>query len=101
MTIQQSLRFHHEYLTKAQWEEAFKENGLTIIACCEAKHEVDPTVYAEDLSNIRKRAEELSRQHPDRQELFSGYVKTQQAEYEDLQDGCMAALWLLKKELLR
>jgi len=93
----QCLRYHHEYLTKAQWEHAFKENGLTVVACNEAKREVDPSAYAEDLDNIRGRAEELIRQHPDKRELFESYVRSQQAEYEDLQDGMTAALWLLQK----
>lgn len=94
---QQSLRFHHDYLTKPQWERLFADNGLSVIACYETEQEVDPAAYADDLGNIRKRAEELSLKHPDKRELFESYVKSQQAEYEDLQDGCMAALWLLQK----
>ena len=95
---QKNLRFHHDYLTKVQWEQVFKENGLTVVACNEAKREVDPSAYAEDLNNIRRRAEELIREHPDKRELFESYVKSQQAEYEDLQDGMIAALWLLQKD---
>lgn len=94
---QQHLRFHHKYLTKAQWSEVFAADGLMEIACNEAEQEVDPTAYAEDLGNIRKRAQELIHQHPEKRDLFEGYVKCQQAEYEDMQDGFVAALWLLKK----
>jgi len=92
-----SLRFHHDYLTKAQWERVFRENGLVVVACNEAEQEADPSEYAEDLGNIRKWSEELIRQHPEKQELFKSYVKSQQSEYEDLQDGLVGALWLLQK----
>lgn len=95
----QCLRFHHDYLTKEQWEHVFLENGVTVIACNEAIQEVNPSVYADDLGNIRRRAEELIRQHPDKREMFENYVKSQQAEYEDLQDGVIPALWLLKKQI--
>lgn len=94
---QQSLRFHHDCLTKAQWEQVFYETGLTVIACKEAIEEVNPAEYADDLNNIRKRANELIELHPDKRELFEGYVKNQQSEYEDLQDGLVCALWLLQK----
>ena len=95
--LKQNLRFHHNYLTKAEWEQAFIENNLAVVACSEAIQEIDPEAYSEDLGNIRRRAEELIRQHPGQKELFDDYVKGQQAEYEDLQDGFVPALWLLKK----
>ena len=91
------LRFHHEYLTMAQWERVFAENNLTVVACNKAKQEEDPAAYAEDLGNICMRAGELAKQHPDKRALFNGYVRSQQAEYRDMQDGFVAALWLLKK----
>lgn len=94
---QQALRFKHQYLTKAEWVQTFQENRLTICACREAAREIDPAAYAEDLDNIRKRAEELTRQHPEKAELFRQYVASQQAEYEDLQDGLVGAVWLLRK----
>ncbi len=96
----QRLRFHHNYLTEEQWNQAFRENGMTVIICKEAAQEVDPSAYADDLSNIRRRAEELIRQHPNKREMFESYVTSQQAEYEDLQDGMVPALWLLQKSIV-
>lgn len=91
------LRFHHNYLSKEQWEQAFQKNGVIAVACKEAAQEINPAVYAGDLDNIRKRAAELTQVYPDKRDLFESYVKSQQAEYEDLQDGIVAALWLLQK----
>lgn len=93
----QHLRFCHNYLTKAQWEQLFQENALTVLACIAAEQKIDPEAYTKELNNIRKRAEELAQQYPDKRELFGSYVKNQQAEYEDLQDGCIGVLWLLQK----
>jgi len=92
-----NLRFHHNYLTKSQWLELFKAERLTVIACNDTAPEYDPKEYEEDLGNIKKRAEELALEHPDKREMFEGYVKNQQSEYEDLQDGLIPSVWLLKK----
>lgn len=93
----QQLRFQHAYLTVAQWQQVFADNGLSVIAFNEAEQEIDPEAYAGDLGNIRIRAEELARRHPGKKTLFEGYVRSQQAEYVDLQDGAVPVLWLLKK----
>lgn len=94
----QCLRFHHDYLTLAQWETTFKENGLTIAAFHREMQAVNLAEYAGELGNIRRRAEELAEQFPDKRRMLEDYVKSQQAEYEDLQDGPVAALWLLRKQ---
>lgn len=94
----QKLRFHHDFLTKAQWEQVFKDNHLVVLACREPEEDAEPEDYAEDLGNIRRRAEELIAQFPGRKELFLGYVRSQQAEYEDMQDGFADVTWLLQKE---
>ena len=93
-----NLRFHHEYLTYPQWEQTFSDNGLTVIALNAATQEAGPEAYMDDLGNIRRRAQELAQRHPDKKALFEGYVKSQQAEYQDLQDGFVPVLWLLKKD---
>lgn len=90
-------RFHHDYLTTDQWQAIFDQCGLTVIARNGQPQQHIPSAYATDLANIRKRADELIRQHPDKQALFNNYVNNQQAEYEDLHDGVAAALWLLHK----
>lgn len=95
---EQHLRFRHEYLTEDQWQQVFADNGLTVSAYNESQQEIDPGAYEDDLGNIRVRAEELICRHPHKKALFQCYVKSQQAEYEDLQDGFIPVLWLLKKE---
>lgn len=94
---QQKLRFHHDYLTLDKWRQAFRENNLTVVACKEFVSEIDPSAYGEDLGNICRRAKELIMRFPDKERLFSDYARSQQAEYEDLQDGFTGALWLLQK----
>ena len=92
------LRFYHDYLTLTQWKEIFSELELTEVARLENEQIGDPGEYAEDLNHIRKRAEELAERHAEKRVMFEEYVKTQQNEYEDLQDGVIGTLWLLKKQ---
>jgi len=93
----QELRFYHDYLTETQWNQVFRDENLTVVACNKGENEITPSAYAGDLENIRKRARELIRRYPEKQELFENYVRGQQAEYEDLQDGVIPAVWLLQK----
>jgi len=92
-----ALRFQQDYLTEAEWDGVFCAQGLTVIACSKAENECDPSEYAEDLDNIRRRAQELIARHPEKRDMFEQYVRNQQGEYADLQDGIVAALWLLRK----
>ena len=93
----QILRFHHDYLTEEEWMRAFAENGLRILSFVKGEQGVTSEAYMEDLNNIRRRAGELSDRHPELSSLFEDYVKNQQCEYEDLQDGVVPVLWLLQK----
>jgi len=45
---------------------------------------------------IEKRANELMRQHPDKKEIFEGYLKSQQYENYVLENEITAGTWLLK-----
>lgn len=92
-----ALRFHHDYLTRSGWRELFRQNALTEVACLTGDADAGPEEYTEDLANIRRRAGELAARHPEKRQLFEDYVKGQQGEYEDLQDGLSGALWLLRK----
>lgn len=96
---QENVRYqNYDYLTLAQWEKLFQLLDLDIIAerTFEDKEKADEI---NDYNNnmIKIRAKELTEQHPDKRELFEGYVKTQEMECDDLDDTIVGVTWLLKK----
>jgi len=46
---------------------------------------------------ITKRANELILKHPDKKEMFEGYIKSQQDEYDDIDNSISTVTWILKK----
>ena len=47
---------------------------------------------------IRRRAAELKIKHPEKISIFDGYVASQQAECDELENDIVAVTWMLKKE---
>jgi ubiquinone/menaquinone biosynthesis C-methylase UbiE len=50
---------------------------------------------------IRRRAAELKLQHPHKTAIFDGYVASQQAECDELENDIFAVTWLLQKCAIR
>lgn len=49
------------------------------------------------MAAITARANELILQYPDKRALFEGYVRSQQNEYDDIDDSLVCVTWILKK----
>lgn len=86
---------NYEYLTLPQWERLFKDLDLEIIATRESVSS-DDDVNDNNNKMIRKRADELVGKYPKKSDILYGYVKSQEAESEDLEDNIIGVTWLLK-----
>ena len=97
---QENIRYNnYEFLTEKQWAALFKESGLELVK----------TIFASDLevfenldsaagmAAITARANELIEKHPDKKAMFEGYIRSQQNEYDDLDNSLVAVIWILKK----
>ena len=88
---------NYEYLTKAEWEALFEAAGLDLIeTVSEWENQENPDSDA-GMERITRRAHELMEQYPDKKDIFEGYIRSQQAEYEDLDSNIVCVTWILKK----
>ena len=46
---------------------------------------------------ISPKGNELIEKYPDKREMFEGYVRGQQNEYDDIGDGLICVTWILRK----
>ena len=87
--------FQGDYPTLSEWKSVINEAGLKL-AALHTPDEENPS-HAQDLINIKRRAEELSRAYPSKREWFARYVRNQQNEYADLESSLMGVVFLLNK----
>jgi ubiquinone/menaquinone biosynthesis C-methylase UbiE len=87
---------NYAYLTRKQWLDLFERSGLRLLeeviptAECAAKNKAD-------LEKISARAAELTALHPEKKELFEGYVASQADEGQDLESTVVGVVWILRK----
>ena len=89
----------YELLHGDQWDALFKEAGLELI---EASTDKDGEIPASGNSDvgmafITARANELALKHPEKKEIFEGYVRGQQNEYDDIENTFICVTWMLRK----
>jgi len=91
---QEEVRYRYcEYLTEKQWVDLFQAAGLDLVE----------TVFSDDSGSdsgtaaITARANELIEKHPDKQAMFEGYIRSQQNEYDDIDNSLVAVTWILRK----
>jgi len=91
---------NYEFLTKTQWDELFEEAGLIVAETVfEAELDAYDTENLDSTSGmeaITKRANELIAKYPAKKEIFEGYIKSQQSEYDDLDDTLICVTWILQ-----
>ena len=84
------------YLTEQQWMALFQEAGLELVE----------TAVPDDSSNldsdsgmaaITGRARELTEKYPDKKAMFEAYIRSQQNEYDDLDNSLVCVTWILRK----
>ena len=85
-----------DYYTRAQWLEIFTKTGVTLLVEKRMDPEAMEALNKEQQSHIVKRSEELKQQYPEKKHLFDGYVKSQQAECDELENDIDAVTMLLK-----
>ena len=85
---------NYEYLYRDQWLQLFSDSGLTLIEELQNTEDYD---FDSDNKAIAARARELIAKHPDKREIFEGYVQSQLDECDDLENSVVAITWILKK----
>ena len=90
---------NYEYLTGKQWATLFAKSGLELVE----------TIFASDLelsenhdsvsgmTAITQRANELIEKHHDKKAMFKGYIRSQQNEYNDIDNSLENVVWILRK----
>jgi ubiquinone/menaquinone biosynthesis C-methylase UbiE len=89
---------NYEYITKKQWDDLFSKAGLVLVEAVldSASDDTDNLDSTSGMNVITKRAHELISKYPDKKEMFEGYIKSQQNEYDDLDNTLVAVTWILK-----
>lgn len=90
----------YEFLTGKQWAALFKEAGLELTETVFNKNAELPASGDSDtgMAFITARANELIAKHPDKRNIFEGYIRGQQNEYDDIQNTIICVTWILRKD---
>lgn len=89
---------NYEYLPLEQWKELFLKLELELTESLSYEDsKLQDTVNDYNNRMIKKRADELSKKYPDKQEIFEGYVKSQLMECDDLGGTIIGVTWLLRR----
>ena len=86
------------YLTKREWTALFAEAGLELIETAFDDGSADNLDSDAGMAAITARANELIEKYPDKRAIFEGYIRSQQNEYDDIDDGIICVTWMLRKK---
>ncbi|MCL2540254.1 MAG: Na/Pi symporter [Firmicutes bacterium] len=89
------VKTKYEFLTEKDWRALFDEAGLELVET-DFGEGSDNMDSASAMASIKKRAGELAQTHPDKADVFKGYVEAQQNEYNDLDNKLVSVTWILK-----
>ena len=89
---------NYEYLTEKQWNALFTESDLELLETVSA-FEIESENMDSDsgMTAITKRANELIEKHPAQKAMFEGYIRSQQSEYDDIDNHLEGVIWILRK----
>jgi SAM-dependent methyltransferase len=84
------------FITEQQWIALFKKAGLELAETSsgDGSGNLDSSSAMEA---ITMRANELTERYPDKKAIFDGYIRSQQNEYDDIDDSLVGATWILRK----
>lgn len=85
------------YASREQWFETFRNAGVKLIDECIDQIEMEENNRFNQ-ECIIKRANELKKEFPNKVDLFQGYIESQQAECDELENEIVGVIWLLKVE---
>lgn len=88
---------NYEYLTRKQWEVLFEKTSLELIAAVVNSDVESLDNSVSDMAKITLRANELIEKYPDKRDIFYGYIRSQQNEYDDINNSLVPVVWVLKK----
>ena len=97
---QDDVRYkNYDYLTEAEWHVLFADAGFELIETVLASDLDSPENHDSEtgMVAITTRAQELMEKYPDQKEMFEGYIRSQQNEYDDMDSGVEGVVWVLKK----
>lgn len=85
------------FLSRTEWSQFFEQNGLRLVDEIIIDSQKMKELNDRQQPLIRRRALELSEQHPQLAPLFEGYIRSQQAECEELEQILEGVTMLLQK----
>ena len=86
-------------LTGKQWAALFKDAGLNLVETATDKDAGIPASGDSErgMAFITARANELIARHPNKKDIFEGYVCGQRNEYDDIENTLNCVTWILRK----
>ena len=89
---------NYEYLTEKQWLALFSKAGLELLDTVSGADAADANNpdSTKGMAFITARANELIAKHPDKKEIFEGYLRSQQNEYDDIGGSLVCVTWILR-----
>jgi len=85
-----------QYPTKAQWLEIFEKTGVKLIEDRAIEDDELASLNDEQQALITKRANELKGKFPEKAHLFDSYIRSQQAECDELENEMTGVTMLLQ-----
>ncbi|MCX7921456.1 MAG: class I SAM-dependent methyltransferase [Clostridia bacterium] len=87
---------NERYLSREQWNIVFRDAGVALVD--------EKIIDDSELEEINKynqdciiaRANELKKANPEKAEIFEGYIRSQQAECDELEGDITGVTWLLQ-----
>jgi 2-polyprenyl-3-methyl-5-hydroxy-6-metoxy-1,4-benzoquinol methylase len=85
-----------KYLSKEQWNKIFQDAGVKMVAekIVDDNELMDINRYNQE--SIITRANELKKVYPEKEDIFEGYIQSQQSECDDLEGEITGITWLLQ-----
>ncbi|MFD2305085.1 class I SAM-dependent methyltransferase [Enterococcus termitis] len=94
--LNNQVNYHnYDYLTRLEWLDLFEKNNLELIEELEGSDDVD---YEQEKQYLIDRSNELIQKYPEKKKLFDGYLRSQLAEYDDLDQHIIAVTWILQRK---
>jgi 2-polyprenyl-3-methyl-5-hydroxy-6-metoxy-1,4-benzoquinol methylase len=85
-----------KYLIKEQWLAIFRKTGVILIEEMTIEDDELAGINNEQQELIIKRANELKKKLPEKAHLFDGYIRSQQAECDELENEISGVTLLLQ-----
>ena len=89
------------YTSQSEWYSYFDQLNLSMLAEISPNQDELKKLNTIQQKHIKKRAEELIAIYPSKANMFKDYIKSQQAECEEIENDIKCVTWLLKTNEMR